>query len=224
MPLKKSQKRGILDTLFGGNERPKEPNPNQQPPSNNNNPSPSENNNGNKNTSPNVEKQQPPQDTKPNQPSNPQQNAQTSNAQAPDLPPITSTIIVPPPSATSAAAKPTSSANQKLTSGTITSTLIVQPSAAPNSEIPGADLTNPSLPPSAAVKPQSQDDGKGQLMTAGIAIGCVVVAAAIGIWVFRKWKLSPSRSFREKVYGNDSPGWSARSKDMDKEFLRQLRV
>lgn len=32
----------------------------------------------------------------------------------------------------------------------------------------------------------------GSLATAGIVVGSVVVAAAIGIWVFRKWKLSVS--------------------------------
>lgn len=39
------------------------------------------------------------------------------------------------------------------------------------------------------------------LATAGIVVGSVVVAAAIGIWVFRKWKLSVSLFFVVAVFG-----------------------
>jgi hypothetical protein len=36
-------------------------------------------------------------------------------------------------------------------------------------------------------------------MTAGIVVGTVVVAAAIGIWIFRKWKLSVFFIIRFKI-------------------------
>ncbi|CAG8433098.1 7769_t:CDS:2 [Ambispora gerdemannii] len=59
------------------------------------------------------------------------------------------------------------------------------------------------------------------LVTAGIVVGSIVVAAAIGIWIFRKWKLSPSRNFKEKIQPvNFAP--NVRDHNSDTVFLREL--
>lgn len=53
-----------------------------------------------------------------------------------------------------------------------------------------------------ALKPSgssSEGDTNKTGITIGVAIGSVVVAAAIGVWIFRKWKLSPSRQFKSKI-------------------------
>ncbi|KAF9310837.1 hypothetical protein BGZ91_006983 [Linnemannia elongata] len=62
--------------------------------------------------------------------------------------------------------------------------------------------TTTTISPTPSQAPK--DSGSSaQLATAGIVVGAVVVAAAIGIWVFRKWKLSPSRDFQSKIRGDD---------------------
>ncbi|KAI1295252.1 Methyltransferase-like protein 7B [Mortierella claussenii] len=63
--------------------------------------------------------------------------------------------------------------------------------------------------------------GGDKLYTAGIVVGSVVVAAAIGIWVFRKWKLSPSRDFQTKIRGDDFTDYP-RTYESDTVHLRQL--
>ncbi|RIA85717.1 hypothetical protein C1645_781256, partial [Glomus cerebriforme] len=59
----------------------------------------------------------------------------------------------------------------------------------------------------------------GNVVTAAIVVGTVVVAAAIGIWIFRKWKLSPSRNFKEKI---QPVNFTPRSHESDTVFLREL--
>ncbi|KAF9944316.1 hypothetical protein BGZ65_012247, partial [Modicella reniformis] len=68
---------------------------------------------------------------------------------------------------------------------------------------------------------ESTSGGGAKLATAGIVVGSVVVAAAIGIWVFRKWKLSPSRDFQSKIRGDDYQDYP-RSYESDTVFLRNL--
>lgn len=48
-----------------------------------------------------------------------------------------------------------------------------------------------------------------------------MVVAAIGIWVFRKWKLSPSDDFQTKIRGDDYQDYP-RSYESDTVFLRNL--
>ncbi|KAL1914378.1 uncharacterized protein VTP21DRAFT_8958 [Calcarisporiella thermophila] len=179
------------------NKPPPSPDQNQ----NNGNPN---NNNGNNakdpNEAPTVQPNKPPASTQP---------------PVSEPPPITSTITLTPsrtpPPATSRPAT-TTSAKPVVTSGTITSYVTVPP---PSEALPG--------PTAAAQQVQPKDDGSGgQLVTAGIAIGCVVVAAAIGIWIFRKWKLSPSRDFKEKIQGGGNP-FRQRTHESDTVFLRELQ-
>ncbi|CAG8616268.1 3255_t:CDS:2 [Paraglomus occultum] len=67
---------------------------------------------------------------------------------------------------------------------------------------------------------KGQEGGSNtNVVTAAIVVGTVVVAAAFGIWIFRKWKLSPSRGFKEKIQPVD---FSPRSHESDTMFLREL--
>ncbi|KAG0084962.1 hypothetical protein BGZ92_009416 [Podila epicladia] len=44
-------------------------------------------------------------------------------------------------------------------------------------------------------------------ITIGVVVGAIVIAGGIGVWVFRKWKLSPSRQFKSKIR-NSSGGFA----------------
>ncbi|KAG0351536.1 hypothetical protein BG005_008960 [Podila minutissima] len=44
-------------------------------------------------------------------------------------------------------------------------------------------------------------------ITIGVVVAAIVIAGGIGVWVFRKWKLSPSRQFKSKIR-NSSGGFS----------------
>ncbi|KAF9104219.1 hypothetical protein BGX27_010197 [Mortierella sp. AM989] len=60
---------------------------------------------------------------------------------------------------------------------------------------------------------KSEAGGGAKLATAGIVVGSIVVATAIGIWVFRKWKLS--------IRGDDYQDYP-RSYEPDTVYLRNL--
>ncbi|KAF8944415.1 hypothetical protein BGZ47_004247 [Haplosporangium gracile] len=101
----------------------------------------------------------------------------------------------------------TSSANQTIPISTISS---VAPTTDANtsSRVPVSTSLSVTATTTTSISPtptQSQKDtgSSTQLATAGIVVGAVVVAAAIGIWVFRKWKLSPSRDFQSKIRGDE---------------------
>ncbi|KAF9920303.1 Methyltransferase-like protein 7B [Linnemannia zychae] len=77
--------------------------------------------------------------------------------------------------------------------------------------------------PASSGKTETGTTSNNKLATAGIVVAAVVVAVAIGIWVFRKWKLSPSRDFQSKIRGdeytdNDYP----RSYENDTVRLHQM--
>ncbi|KAF9549780.1 hypothetical protein EC957_002845 [Mortierella hygrophila] len=48
-------------------------------------------------------------------------------------------------------------------------------------------------------------------LTAGVIVAAVVIASVIGVWIFRKWKLSPSRHFKNKITGGFTKGGAAAS-------------
>ncbi|KAF9099509.1 hypothetical protein BGX23_001654 [Mortierella sp. AD031] len=43
-------------------------------------------------------------------------------------------------------------------------------------------------------------------ITIGVVVGAIVIAGGIGVWVFRKWKLSPSRQFKSKIRSSTTVG------------------
>ncbi|KAK9762821.1 hypothetical protein K7432_011064 [Basidiobolus ranarum] len=84
----------------------------------------------------------------------------------------------------------------------------------------------PSDPPA---KQEGSDSGSSKtVMTVGIVVGCVVVLSAVGIWVFRKWKLKPSRNFKDKINSDTDNFFSppahstVSNRDRDAVFLREL--
>ncbi|KAG0297974.1 hypothetical protein BGZ98_000351 [Dissophora globulifera] len=81
-------------------------------------------------------------------------------------------------------------------------------------------LTTTSTAPT-STPTEASGSGSTNLATAGIVVGSVVVAAAIGIWVFRKWKLSPSRDFQSKIRGDEYTDYP-RTYESDTVHLRQL--
>ncbi|KAG0325697.1 hypothetical protein BGZ99_000287 [Dissophora globulifera] len=93
------------------------------------------------------------------------------------------------------------------------------------SSIPLGSSTTSGAAPLSTNKDTSKDANSSgstsNLATAGIVVGSVIVAAAIGIWVFRKWKLSPSRDFQSKIRGDDYQDYP-RSYESDTVFLRNL--
>jgi len=151
----------------------------------------------------------------------PPTTAQPTPTQQPTAQPTTDTpTAAPPPSKADPTTdpRPATSARSVVT---LTST----------STIPNSLLNAPTLPPIGAAQQNqnntNNNNGGGggggvsgaNAVTAGIVLGSVVVAAAIGIWIFRKWKLSPSRNFKEKIQPVD---FAPRSHESDTVFLRQL--
>ncbi|CAO3567754.1 unnamed protein product [Mortierella alpina] len=66
----------------------------------------------------------------------------------------------------------------------------------PTTEAVPTESSDVALKPSGS---SSVGDTNKTGITIGVAIGSVVVAAGIGVWIFRKWKLSPSRQFKSKI-------------------------
>ncbi|KAG9320293.1 hypothetical protein KVV02_008059 [Mortierella alpina] len=146
-------------------------------------------------------------------------------------------IFSPPPEPPSSSASrdpPTSVA----TSAVPVVTTSAQPTVAPTSagsSAPPSQATSRARPtgstglstsastalPSGTVAPKPSDDSGNKLATAGIVVASVVVAAAIGIWVFRKWKLSPSRDFQSKIRGDEYSDYP-RNYDSDTLHLRNM--
>lgn len=111
---------------------------------------------------------------------------------------------------TSEGTHPSTASTAPLSTATQPSTASTPASTAPASTAPASTLTHAptSARPSSTATPtatltsastlgplptnqsSSSSSTTGQLATAGIVVASVVVAAAIGIWVFRKWKLS----------------------------------
>ncbi|KAF9950849.1 hypothetical protein BGZ72_007566 [Mortierella alpina] len=140
-----------------------------------------------------------------------------------------------PPSSSPPADPPTSVA----TSAAPIATTSVPPTAAPTSVAPTAPPSQATTRPRASSTavlststasgvlptgtevPKSGGDSGNKLATAGIVVASVVVAAAIGIWVFRKWKLSPSRDFQSKIRGDEYSDYP-RNYDSDTLHLRNI--
>ncbi|KAL1922877.1 uncharacterized protein VTP21DRAFT_9253 [Calcarisporiella thermophila] len=213
------EERGILDDIFGGGNTDKKP---DEPTKSAGPTQPSEPN-------PPPSSKEPPKTSE--KPSSVPPGPTDSKPVDPTLPPSSSQPPQPSerPNSSVAPTQPQSplpTSNNPQPKSTITSGTITSFTTAPfSSGASGSAIT--SATPGAAVvplpKPQ-QDESGGQLMTAGIAIACVVVAAGIGIFVFRKWKLSPSRRFKEDRLGDEpTPAYTMRSKETDSDFLRHLQ-
>ncbi|KAF9998474.1 hypothetical protein BGZ65_006038 [Modicella reniformis] len=69
--------------------------------------------------------------------------------------------------------------------------------------VPPAPTSTGSLPSGeSSTDGANQSEGSNTGATVGIIIGCLVVAGVIGVLIFRKWKLSPSRQFKTNLAGS----------------------
>ncbi|KAF9184504.1 hypothetical protein BGZ51_003313 [Haplosporangium sp. Z 767] len=88
------------------------------------------------------------------------------------------------------------------------------PNDRPTATAPDAHA-QPSDTSSSASSGSSSSSNKTGI-TIGVVIGAIVIAAGIGVWVFRKWKLSPSRQFKSKIRNSTSGGLGATGVGGDK--------
>ncbi|KAG0347038.1 hypothetical protein BG004_000263 [Podila humilis] len=60
----------------------------------------------------------------------------------------------------------------------------------------------------ASTLPASKDERGSNTtsVTIGVVVAAILIAAGIGVWVFRKWKLSPSRQFKSKMRNSAGGG------------------
>ncbi|KAG0049963.1 hypothetical protein BGZ83_005231 [Gryganskiella cystojenkinii] len=79
------------------------------------------------------------------------------------------------------------------------------PSGSGNGDPSSTSSTGATLPSEAASTSQGSSSNKTAI-TIGVVIGAIVVAGGIGVWVFRKWKLSPSRQFKSKIRNSSNTG------------------
>ncbi|KAF9280137.1 hypothetical protein BGZ88_012362 [Linnemannia elongata] len=85
---------------------------------------------------------------------------------------------------------------------------------------------NPSGQTDPTVTKTSKDEGSGPTtlpghkeetnsnttaLTVGLIVAVLIIATFIGIWIFRKWKLSLSRPFKRKIIGGSTKGGAAAS-------------
>ncbi|KAF9371665.1 hypothetical protein CPB97_001806 [Podila verticillata] len=85
----------------------------------------------------------------------------------------------------------------------------------PTSTIPSSTTIGSSAPAASPTKTADNNGPDNKLLTPVIVIVSVVVASAIGIWVFRKWKLS------SKIRGDDYTDYP-RSYENDTVYLRNM--
>ncbi|ORX90746.1 hypothetical protein K493DRAFT_339795 [Basidiobolus meristosporus CBS 931.73] len=87
-------------------------------------------------------------------------------------------------------------------------------------------LTTITSDTESSLKSQSSSNkGRTTGIAVGVSVGVAAVLSAIGIWIFRKWKLSPSRNFRARLRNNDHfkpPTHSILERESNTVFLREL--
>ncbi|KAG0379109.1 hypothetical protein BGX24_001716 [Mortierella sp. AD032] len=106
--------------------------------------------------------------------------------------------------ATDAAPEPTDPAVGIASTTTVTTTQSqsssqMDPTATKASK--GEDVGPTTLP-----KHKGESNGKQMALTIGVIVAAIVIASAVGIWIFRKWKLTPSRQFKSKITGSKGAG------------------
>ncbi|KAF9190643.1 hypothetical protein BGZ51_008390 [Haplosporangium sp. Z 767] len=146
----------------------------------------------------------------------PPKSSSTSSTSQPGTPPTPPTGVIP--STSSSSTVPTSSSTSVKPVGPSTSS---DTRPRPTASTSTGTSTTGTASPTPTEKKNTDDQGSDKLVTAGIVVGSVVVAAAIGIWVFRKWKLSPSRDFQSKIRGDDYSDYP-RTYESDTVHLRQM--
>ncbi|KAG0011271.1 hypothetical protein BGZ81_002284 [Podila clonocystis] len=67
----------------------------------------------------------------------------------------------------------------------------------------------PGTKPSTLPESKDESGGNKTSITIGVVIAAILIATGIGVWVFRKWKLSPSRQFKSKIRSGSVSGSGA---------------
>ncbi|KAF9381208.1 hypothetical protein CPC16_009964 [Podila verticillata] len=144
-------------------------------------------------------------------------------------PPITTTTTEPPVITTTTTEPP-----ETTTTTTTTSDVTTQPETSASTSTSTPDRTTatrtktsssdrgghqstgligpPTVTSAGTDKPSNIPSTSGSTsnktgITIGVVVGAIVIAGGIGVWVFRKWKLSPSRQFQSKIR-NSSGGFA----------------
>ncbi|KAF9154879.1 hypothetical protein BG015_011746 [Linnemannia schmuckeri] len=63
---------------------------------------------------------------------------------------------------------------------------------------------NEEAGPTTLPKHKEETNSNTMALTVGVIIAAIVIASVIGIWIFRKWKLFPSRQFKSKIIGGSA--------------------
>ncbi|KAF9120178.1 hypothetical protein BGW39_011601 [Mortierella sp. 14UC] len=71
---------------------------------------------------------------------------------------------------------------------------------------PATSTSDGTAKPSNSASSGSTSSSNKTGITIGVVVGAVVIAGGIGVWVFRKWKLSPSRQFKSKIRSSATVG------------------
>ncbi|ORX82397.1 hypothetical protein K493DRAFT_342191 [Basidiobolus meristosporus CBS 931.73] len=102
-----------------------------------------------------------------------------------------------------------------LTGSTITS-IITRTDYPTNTPIPPTNNDNKD-------SDSSSGGGNKTIIAAGASVGAAVVLSAIGIFIFRRWKLRPTAKFENKLQADQhyQPRQHASNRD-DTVFLREL--
>ncbi|KAF9921404.1 hypothetical protein FBU30_008606 [Linnemannia zychae] len=132
----------------------------------------------------------------------------------PTIPPTTIEPTTPPPT-TEPTVPPTTEPTTEPTSKT-KSTSKTKPTTSSSSSRGGHTKTDSDHATSTSnnvVKPSDTSSSGGETsssnkaaVTIGVVVGAVVICGGIGVWVFRKWKLSPSRQFKSKIRSSATVG------------------
>ncbi|KAF9299818.1 hypothetical protein BGZ74_008607 [Mortierella antarctica] len=134
-------------------------------------------------------------------------------------PPVTTTTTDPPVTTTTTTTITTTSTTQDVTTQPPTSTsdrTTTKSKTSTSSDRGGHQSTgsvvHPTVTSNSADRPSNLPSTSGSSsnktgITIGVVVAAIVIAGGIGVWVFRKWKLSPSRQFKSKIR-NSSGGFS----------------
>ncbi|KAK3844632.1 MAG: hypothetical protein J3R72DRAFT_437621 [Linnemannia gamsii] len=115
-------------------------------------------------------------------------------------PPVTTDPTTPPPVTTP---EPTPEPGTTTTTKKRTTTTTTSSSSRGEHTNPGpgpaTSTSDGSTKPSNTASSGSTSSSNKTGITIGVVVGAIVIAGGIGVWVFRKWKLSPSRQFKSKI-------------------------
>ncbi|KAF9206613.1 hypothetical protein BGZ59_011597 [Podila verticillata] len=121
---------------------------------------------------------------------------------APTTPPQTTQEPVEPPSPVAPPASSDDTPSTRTGSGATENSV-------PTAGAPGASQSTAGTKPSTLPTAKNESGDNKTSITIGVVIAAILISAGIGVWVFRKWKLSPSRQFKSKIRSGSIGGGAA---------------